>query len=267
MKQTIDAIIASMTEYIINYAGTHGAWADWDDSETVRAEFSDCDAIKSIEEEDLDFYEVYRDALDAAYNKFNYKITLENYGKFGDMMSCDVWYATNKAELVEKVYDDCGGFEYAEEQYTEKELYEMVEEIGGEVEEKMERKISVYDIIDDMAEYIVRYADKHGAWTSWEDIEALRAEFDECKNILEVIDKNNFDFYEVYKSALDLALGNHGFYYKIVLSYYDNFEFSHLNYLAWYSKDKDKLVAKFYKDDGHSEYYTTSEIYKMVERI
>ena len=129
MKQTIDAIIASMTEYIINYAKKEGAWADWDDSETVRAEFRNCDAMKSIEEEDLDFYEVYRDALDAAYNKFNYKITLASYGKFGDIMSYDVWYATNTSELVEKVYDDCGGFEYSEEQYTEKDLYEMIAEL------------------------------------------------------------------------------------------------------------------------------------------
>lgn len=131
----------------------------------------------------------------------------------------------------------------------------------------MERKISVYEIIDEMTEYIISYADKKGAWVSWEDIEALRKEFSECGNILDVIDEENFDFYEVYKTALDLAFAYHGFYYKIVLSYYDRFEFGHLHRSAWYSKYKDRLVEKFYEDDNHSEYYTKDEIYGMIERI
>lgn len=252
MKQTIDAIIASMTEYIINYAGTHGAWRDYDNIEEIKQEISCCDfpaLWETIEEEELDFYTLYSEALALACDELKYKLKLYR----------DVWYAADKDFLVDKVCEDCPE--------TGEELYAMVEEIGGEVEGKVERKVSVYNIIDEMAAYIVRYAEKHGAWTSWEDIEALRAEFGECKNILEMIDKNNFNFSMVYDTALDLAFCYHGFYYQIVLSYYDNFKFGHLHYLAWYSKDKDKLVEKFYEDDNHSEYYTKEEIYKMVEKI
>ena len=142
IEEVRSTIIASMTEYIINYADANGAWADWDDSEAVRAELNDykdeeivglyeeCDSVFDvIDDEDLDFYEIYREALEAACNKFGYKISLSSNDTFGNFLAFDVWYAKDKNRLAHKVYDDCTGFEFSDEKFTEEQLYAMIEEL------------------------------------------------------------------------------------------------------------------------------------------
>lgn len=142
IEEVRSTIIASMTEYIINYADANSVWADWDDSEAVRAELNDykdeeiaglyeeCDSVfEVIDEEGLDFYEIYREALDVACNKFEYKIALSSNDALGNFLSCDVWYAKDKNRLAHKVYDDCAGFEFSDEKFTEEQLYAMIEEL------------------------------------------------------------------------------------------------------------------------------------------
>lgn len=143
IEEVRSAIIASMAEYIINYADSTGAWADWDNGDEVRAELNDykdekivrlyeeeCDSVWEVmDEEGLDFYEIYREALNVACNKFEYKIMLSESDIFNNLLSCDVWYAKDKNNLVSKVYDDCCGFEFADEKYTENQLYAMIEEL------------------------------------------------------------------------------------------------------------------------------------------
>lgn len=114
-----------------------------------------------------------------------------------------------------------------------------------------------------MAEHIISCAET-GAWADKE--EEVKEAFKNCDNILEIIDKANLNFYHTYESALNLALAYHRFY-KITLSYYDKYKFGHLHNLAWYSKEKDKLVERFYADDDNKEYFTKEEIYKMIERV
>ena len=205
----------------------------------------------------------------------------ENYEIVEKMSKYIVNYVKEKKEIwtgwetKEEVIDKLKGCENVLETIKEKNLdfdnlyrYAFVEAASYARKHLKYTRIMRLEteIMERMAEHIIICAET-GAWADREEIEEVKEAFKDCDNILEIIDKTNLDFYNTYKTALDLALAYHRFYYKIVLSYYDNSEFGHLHNLAWYSKYKDKLVEKFYADDNHSEYYTKEEIYKMIERV
>ena len=123
--------------------------------------------------------------------------------------------------------------------------------------------MGLYEIMDKFEEYIANYAEKNGVWTDWEEEEEVKAELSEHGNIIEMADKANLDFYEVYKTALDLNYNK--FRYKIVLSYYNNpIDSLKPHTSVWYSNDKEKLANKFKND---KPYYTEEEIYRMIEKL
>lgn len=145
------AIINDMAEYIVNLSKKNGAWVDWDDSETIKAELNDysvsdievvrlyeqqnpdedgdtVDIWETLENNGYDWFELYQEALyENAYKKFKYKIVLSETDIFGNIQSSDVWYSTDKCRLVNQVYEDCVGFEFADEKYSKNQLYSMIE--------------------------------------------------------------------------------------------------------------------------------------------
>ena len=141
-------ITDDMSEYIVDFARKYGAWGDWyDGEETLRAlddfygdyDFDEdeyVDVWSQLEhDENCDKFEIYVDALNIAIKSFKYVLSMnaETSDRYLDG-SCpqNAWYGNDKKALVEKVYSDCNGFEYLEEddRLTEDDLYSMIETIN-----------------------------------------------------------------------------------------------------------------------------------------
>ena len=180
-----------------------------------------------------------------------------------------IWTCCDDKEEVRAKFEECGNIleVIKEENLDFDELYRDAFLIAADYNMKKSKYIRIFrtevDMITRMAQYMISYAQEKGAWASLDDKEEVRAEFSECDDILDVIEEQNLGFEGLYEGALDMAYNK--FKYKIALSYYE--ENMHLHRSTWYSKDKDRLVEKFYEDDNHSEYYTKDEIYGMIERI
>lgn len=176
-----------------------------------------------------------------------------------------IWAGWDDKEEVRAKFEECDNIleVIKEENLDFDELYRDAFLIAAEHNIKKAKYIRIMrtevDMSKRMAQYIISYAEEKGAWASLDDIDAVRAEFGECDDILEAIEEKNLSFDELYEGALAMAYNK--FKYKIVLSYYE--ENMHLHRSVWYAKTKEGLANKFYNDRS---YYTKNEIYGMIER-
>lgn len=143
LEEVKNVMVGNAAEFIVKFAAENGVWTDWDNSKLIEdvmvfsSEKNGVDYGKLYEEqnedtdiwEELEWFEIYQEALEKAKKNFKYMLVLAQKDAFGNVQSADIWYGNNKNLIAERVYDDCVGFECSDEKYTVEQLLNMIETV------------------------------------------------------------------------------------------------------------------------------------------